>query len=82
MAHQNRVISSVSNRPAERVSVCAGGHLIGTDHVLAVLADLLRLLFGLGQFGRGLLQLVFRLLRRKTEFLETLTHSWCHDSKP
>lgn len=62
--------------------MCAGGHLIGTDHVLAVLADLLRLLFGLGQFGRGLLQLVFRLLRRKTEFLETLTHSWCHDSKP
>lgn len=36
--------------------------LVGSDHVLAVLADLLRLLFGLDQLGRGLSQFVFSFL--------------------
>ena len=51
----------------QRGSSEAKHHLIGADHILAVLADLFRLLLGLGEFGCGLPQLVFRLLRRRGE---------------
>lgn len=42
-------------------------HLIGLDHVLAVLADLLGLLFGLRQPGGGLPQLVLGFLNQRRE---------------
>lgn len=46
--------------------------LVCSDHVLAVLADLFSLFFGLGQFGCGLSQPVFSFLNRHRQTKQSL----------
>lgn len=69
------------------LSVICGTDLVRSDHVLAVLADLFRLLFGLHQLGHRFPQLVFCLLHKdqpkcgnvvksSTIFIFRLQH-WC-----